>query len=105
MKTKPLLALVLILTYFIGYAVAQHGFTNRSDAKNTIKDSLKEGNWIEYLDKNADPTKDTNAAAYYCLTQYVHGKPSGIVRAYYKSGQLYRERTYSNGKLNGVVEV
>ncbi len=79
-----------------------NGFTNKAEAQNKIKNGLKEGKWIEYLDKNEVIIADTNAALLYYLTFYKAGSPCGIKREYYKNGKLYSEATFINGKLNGV---
>jgi antitoxin component YwqK of YwqJK toxin-antitoxin module len=76
---------------------------SKTGAENHLVNGLKENKWIEYIEKNGKITTDINAP-YYKLTFYNAGKPDGIVRAYYKSGQLEGEATYSDGKETGVAK-
>ena len=58
---KPLLIVILSLS-FAGTAFGQltpmeypdSGFTNKAEAKNEMKDSLKEGKWVEYYLRGND---------------------------------------------------
>jgi hypothetical protein len=59
------------------------GFTNKAEARNILKDTIKEGKWVEYIDRNLHDTKDTNASIYR-LSVYKSGRPYGMVRYYYK---------------------
>ena len=55
--------------------------------------------------KNDDEvTTDTNAP-FYRLTFYVSGKPFGIVRGYFKTGELRARTPYKDGKKNGIEKV
>src|SRR5207253_732870 len=84
---------------------AQLGFTNKNEAKNQFENGLKEGKWIEYLDITGHTTTDTISPHDYCLTEYKAGKPFGIVRWYYMSGNIYCETPYNNdGKIDGVQQ-
>jgi len=91
---------ILVLLCISLSVSAQKGFFSKSEAENNLNDTVKGGKWLEYLDVNEKVTKDTNAP-YYRLTEYKHGKPVGIVRAYYRDGHLKHQMEYSDGKANG----
>ncbi|MGP8214130.1 MAG: toxin-antitoxin system YwqK family antitoxin [Bacteroidia bacterium] len=105
MKIKFVSSIIIALSWAVLPAAAQNGFTNKAEAKNMMKDSLKEGKWVEYFDENQDTTSDTSQVVYYSLTEYKAGNPVGIVREYYKSGKLYSETPYSaDGHIDGVLK-
>ncbi len=81
------------------------GFTNKSEAKNELKDSLKEGKWIEYY-ADDKPSIKGKWANNYRLTIYRHGKPIGIVRNYFVPGDaLTWIYPYNkDGQLDGLVK-
>ncbi len=85
--------------------ISDSGFTNKAEAKNITVNELKEGKWVEYYKfypySGLKVTTDTNAPLYY-LTIYSSGKPSGLVRSYYKNGKIESISFYSNGQSNGV---
>jgi len=57
----------LILILFLCIAcnnITEQGFTNKAEAKNEKINGLKEGKWIEYLDKQDSIISDTNAPYY-----------------------------------------
>jgi antitoxin component YwqK of YwqJK toxin-antitoxin module len=83
--------------------ILDSGFTNKTEAKNLTVKGLKEGKWIEYRDSSYVTTKDTSAP-YYLLTVYKADLPLGIERGFYKSGKLFCENPYIDGKLNGTVK-
>ncbi len=103
---KPIL--IILISLFTPTAYGQsgvadsNGFTNKAEAKNLIMNGLKEGKWVEYFDQNHHPTTDTNVAFTYYLSCYKKGQLYGIVRGYYRNGQLSSEHPYSNNILNGV---
>lgn len=102
MNTK-IIFLLLVISSFTLPAMAQYGFTNKAEAKNVLKDGVKEGKWMEY--SNGDSIiniKDSADAVSYILVVYQGGKPVGIVREYYISGPLLSETPFSGGKENGV---
>jgi antitoxin component YwqK of YwqJK toxin-antitoxin module len=101
MSTKRIVISLIFFHCFLLSAMAQQGFTNKAEARNQLKNGLKDGKWLEYLDVESLITKDTSAP-YYCLTVYSLGKPYGIVREYHKNGMLASETPYLNGKINGV---
>src|SRR5579863_6711406 len=105
MKT---LVLTFLLPIAIGivipfslFAQQDSGFTNKAEAKNLMVNGLKEGRWIEYSDASNHYTQDTNSP-YYTLSTYKAGNLYGIVREYYKSGNICIETPYVNGKKNGI---
>ena len=103
-KTIGLCLPVVICFCFAVNVVGQNkGFTNKTEAKNERKDSLKEGKWIEYVKENGTITTDTGAP-YYSLAVYKDGRASGIMRRYTKSGILFGEISMDNGKKNGVTK-
>jgi antitoxin component YwqK of YwqJK toxin-antitoxin module len=83
---------------------AAQGFTNKTEAKNTLQNGLKEGKWIEYLrlEDKGMILADSNSASFYRLTIYTDNMPSGTVRVYTTKGLLLSETPYSNGKRDGV---
>ncbi len=97
------LFIAILSFFFSGISFAQEIFTNRSEAENKYKDSLKEGKWIEYYNRNGQVVND-NSADYYRLTIYKAGKPDGKVREYFDARHIKTEMTYVNGKLNGTVK-
>ena len=48
MKSGIILAALALLCCLAAPVAAQNGFTNKAEAKNELKDNLKEGKWIEY---------------------------------------------------------
>ncbi len=79
-----------------------YGFTDKSEAKNVLKDTLKEGKWIERIDDRGDVTK-AKGADYYRLTIYKDGLPIGISHYYFsKNDKLAGEMPYKNGKKDGI---
>ena len=99
--------LILIISLMsVGISYGQQypedsGFTNKAEARNILKDTVKIGKWMEYMDSAMHITLDTNAP-YYSLTVYKDGKPSGIFRGYYRNGNLYFQCAIVNGQKNGV---
>lgn len=77
------------------------GFARKAEAKNQLMDDVKEGKWVEYVKNDSEVTTDTNAP-FYKLTFYVSGKPYGIVRGYFKTGELRAETPYKDGVKNGL---
>ncbi|HTA84512.1 MAG TPA: hypothetical protein VK783_16330 [Bacteroidia bacterium] len=78
------------------------GFTNKAEATNLYKDSLKEGKWIEYsIFKYKNGAIDTTG---YWLNVYRDGILYGIVRGYNKKGVLESEEPYTDGKLDGILK-
>jgi len=100
MRTKFITPLFLIFNILCFSALAQKDFTNKSQAKNELKNGIKEGKWVEYIDNRDSITTDT-AAPFYKLTVYKSGKPFGIMREYTRKGILYIKIPYSDGKENG----
>lgn len=81
---------------------SEQGFTNKAEAKNILKDSLKEGKWIENIDERGNVTPYKNYL-YYRLTVYKAGKPLGIQHYYYeKNNKLAAIMPYTNGEKNGI---
>ena len=80
------------------------GFTHKSNAKNALKDSLKEGLWLDYIDSTLFITTDTNAP-FYTLTYYKDGTPFREIMGFFKNGLLWSERPLSDGKKNGTQKV
>jgi antitoxin component YwqK of YwqJK toxin-antitoxin module len=108
MKTKTTLILFIVFSYTILPVFGQkslpvNGFTNKSEARNILKDTIKEGKWIEYFDNEGNPTTD-NQWPDYTLTIYKHGKPYGIVRKY-SDGKLSDMIPYKDGKINGLEKI
>jgi len=77
------------------------GFTDKSEAKNQMVDSAKDGKWCEYLNDSLKIVNDTNAPHYVLIT-YKAGKPNGMKRIYRKDGKLEREIPYTDGVINGI---
>ncbi|MGP8215648.1 MAG: toxin-antitoxin system YwqK family antitoxin [Bacteroidia bacterium] len=109
MKIKhlfPIIGIILTLSFSLltsSRAMAQDGFTNKAEARNEMKNKVKEGKWIEYISFSEEITQDT-AAPTYRLTEYKSGKPFGIVREYYKNGKMKSETPYKDGKINGTIK-
>ncbi len=84
------------------------GFTNKAEAENKMVHGRKEGKWIEYYYGDGYmyyQTTDTSEE-YYNLAIYRRGRRVGISRGYYgKSGKLFCETPYVNGKKNGVEKI
>jgi len=87
------------LTAF-GQSPIDSGFTNKAEAKNQYKDSLKDGKWIEY---RSDTIKEHNwVLKSYTLVIYKQGKRNSIARKYSMNGVLDEKSYYTNGLLNGT---
>jgi len=103
----------------LGQTLPDSGFTNKHEAKNLYKDSLKEGKWIEYTgfigtsatvgrhsfnDLVVFPNDtDTNHATLYKLIVYKKGKPIGIIKTFYKkSNKLESVDSCKDGEINGM---
>jgi antitoxin component YwqK of YwqJK toxin-antitoxin module len=102
MKTFLILFLSFSITVnAMGQILPSTGFTNKAEATNQKINGLKEGKWIEYFElKNGAKveTKNKNAPIYR-LTVYRGGKPDGVVREYYKNGELCNETLYLSEEL------
>lgn len=96
------ITLVLIGTMSVS-SFAQKGCTTKAGAKNEMKNGLKNGNWIEFLDNSGKATTDT-AAPYYCLTVYKKEKKNGLQYEYSKNGKMMSSLPFKNDKLNGVAK-
>jgi antitoxin component YwqK of YwqJK toxin-antitoxin module len=86
----------------VGQIIPSMGFTNKEEAKNLRVNGKKEGKWVEYFDlkKGVEiETKNKNAPIYR-LTVYKAGKPNGIVREYYRNGELCNETLYLGEELS-----
>ena len=110
---KLLLILILSLSFTLtafGQDYTDSSFTNKAEAKNLTVNSLKEGKWLEYIGYDdtlgapyeEDVTGTNKPYIYYRLTVYKTGKPSGIVRQYYKDGVLKKETPFINGRIEGI---
>lgn len=86
MKTIYLIACFLISIV----STAQNGFFDPNSAANKYLNGFKDGKWVEYVDTNWVPTTKENAEYYRCVV-YKAGKPFGIVRDFYISGQMKYE--------------
>jgi len=96
--------IILAIAAVVGvYNRTTENFINKAEAKNEMKDSLKVGKWVEYMDSSFDVIPDTNAP-FYKLTFYKKGQPFGIQRWYFKNGKLRGEYPYTNGKADGMVK-
>jgi antitoxin component YwqK of YwqJK toxin-antitoxin module len=107
MKTKTLITLFIFFNCFSIITVAQDGFTNKDEATNQYRDSLKQGKWIEYTDALYRPSiKGSQFTTYYRLSIYTNGKENGMVR-YYSTypGKLHEELPYTDGKRNGIDRI
>src|ERR1700722_3092696 len=103
---KPLLIIVLSVFTFTAFGQNDSlGFTNKAEAKNLMVNGLKEGKWLEYInrcDTGIFIVPEINAK-YYRLTIYKASKLDGVVREYYtKGGILKIESPYREGVENGV---
>ncbi|HXP49701.1 MAG TPA: toxin-antitoxin system YwqK family antitoxin, partial [Bacteroidia bacterium] len=78
----------------------EYDFTSKDEAKNEMKNGLKEGKWLEYIIERDDTGWIDTVG--YCLAIYKNGILFGTVRAYDKSGRLLEETPYANGKENGT---
>jgi antitoxin component YwqK of YwqJK toxin-antitoxin module len=105
MKTKFFTLALLIVFIFISISsIAQGGFTNKKEATNLYKDSLKDGKWIEYRDSALKPTTK-DSAVYYRLAIYTMGKENDTARAYSMQDNKLRIITpYVNGKKEGIAK-
>jgi antitoxin component YwqK of YwqJK toxin-antitoxin module len=103
---KRLLLYLFLTTYSLSLSAQADsaGFTDKTEAKNQMADSVKDGNWCEYLTAEFIVTQDTNAP-YYSLVIYRAGKPSGIKRVYHKGGNILSETPYTDGKINGIEKL
>jgi antitoxin component YwqK of YwqJK toxin-antitoxin module len=75
-------------------------FTSKDEAKNEMKNGLKEGKWFEYNIIRDDTGRIDTVG--YILTIYKNGLPFGTVRTYDRQGKLRVETPYANGKKNGT---
>jgi antitoxin component YwqK of YwqJK toxin-antitoxin module len=105
---KPLLTLILSLSFTLTAFGQQgqypdSGFTNKAEAKNLMVNGKKEGKWIEYVGGIFDTIIDSNAY-FYQLTIYSAAVPRGMQRLYRKTGELFSETPYKNGKINGTYK-
>jgi len=103
--------------------LSEQGFTNKAEARNELKNGVKEGKWIEYIDSSFNATTDSTAP-YYGLIIYNAGEKWGMIHEYYKNGKiltlmpsdltndvvikgyyenglLHNETPYTSGKING----
>jgi|GEM_PF-803524 antitoxin component YwqK of YwqJK toxin-antitoxin module len=105
---KPILILILSLSLILtalGQAPIDSGFTNKAEAKNITINGLKDGKWMEYLDKMYMPTTDTlHLAQHYQLAFYRNGLLSGIVRKYNLNGKLEMTVPYTDGNQIGMIK-
>lgn len=97
--SKYFFVIYALLTF---YASGQNGFTNRDEAENKFKDSIKIGKWIEFKDSSWKACGPGNAS-YYHLVIYENGIPVGVGRDFYMSDQLQNEYIYNNGLKNGAA--
>ena len=83
----------------------QSGFTDYRLAQNKTKNGVKQGFWIEYKD-TTEFTKEKKVHDIYILTNYVDGKPSGMVRHYFSNHQLFfagnLDEPMSTSVMNGI---
>ena len=71
---------------------------------NTFTDGKKQGLWKEYLDEKDSVTQDTAKANYYRVSNYVDGLPDGLVKIYFRNGNIFRELPYVDGLIRGFAE-
>jgi antitoxin component YwqK of YwqJK toxin-antitoxin module len=93
---------LLVFGVWISAAKAQDGFTDKTEAKNEMKEGLKTGKWCTWLDNNSQVTTDAGGASFYSLAIYHGGKPSGKVRQFDMSDRLVSENIYFDGKLSDM---
>ncbi len=80
------------------------GFTKKANATNTLKDGVREGLWLEYVDSALYITADTNAP-YHLFTYYLKGAPYREITGFYKNGKIWSELPMADGKKNGVQKI
>src|SRR5688572_20306442 len=90
MKTIIFSCLIFFLSFSPLSVLGQNGFFSKDSASNQYFNGFKHGNWIEYKDSSWHDT-DQDHAVYYRLIVYEGGKPSGIVRDFFLSGQMQFE--------------
>jgi antitoxin component YwqK of YwqJK toxin-antitoxin module len=94
--------LILALSFCLACNTTnEKSFTNKAEAKNEIKNGLKEGKWFEYMDTNDKVVSDTNAL-YYRLAIYHAGKLNDTAREYYKNGKIFNIVYYIDDSIYGV---
>jgi antitoxin component YwqK of YwqJK toxin-antitoxin module len=102
-KNKAMRSSFIILFSFISliaFGQRDSGFTDKKEAKNLMVNGLKEGKWVEWLtggDMGTPP--DTGG---YSLTVYKKNVPYGMVRTYFKDGNLSAETYFINGTIKGA---
>jgi|GEM_PF-5335190 len=79
------------------------GFTNKAEAKNLRINGLKEGKWIKYDDTTRIGSHSDTNAQFYSLTVYKTGFMYGVIRSYFKSGNLRFIGTCVDGRPKGVL--
>ena len=102
MKAKLLPAIILFIACTHLQTIAQGGFTDKSEATNTITNGLKEGKWLFYMNDKYDTLTSSSGATFYVLEEFRHDRREGMLRQYTMDGKLWSESPYKNGKLNGT---
>jgi CHAT domain-containing protein/antitoxin component YwqK of YwqJK toxin-antitoxin module len=77
-----------IFTFFIPDLQAQ---SIPQNPNKTNAEGKKEGTWTILYDKNWKVIAQPDSAAFYRLITYENGKPKGIVKDFYRSGQVQME--------------
>ncbi|MCX6272703.1 MAG: hypothetical protein NTU44_16100 [Bacteroidetes bacterium] len=125
MKATSILGAVILTVMCVFFTVAQIP----TSMNKTSSSGQKEGQWTILFDENWKVVTDQSSAKYYRIINYTNGKPTGIVKDYYKSGKVQcefkllsddpevyadgvalwyyengnkaQESIYKNGKVNG----
>ncbi len=103
MNLKTVTITLATFGYFVLPAMAQKGFTSKAQAKNEMKNGVKNGNWLEYSDGTGKVVPDTSAP-YYNLTVYKKGLKNGLENEFSKNGKLICSLPYKDDKLNGTAK-
>ena len=106
--------LIILITslFFTIIALGQQptqdsGFIDKAEAKNELKNGVKEGKWIEYsfYDFNISDNSSVPCNNSYRLTVYKSGVPFGIQRVYKCNGELWVEIIYIGGIDNRIEKI
>lgn len=96
-----LYAIILLLITTFVFAQEIPTSPNKEDENG------RQGRWTIYYDQNWEIIEDPSQAVFYRLITYVDGIPSGVVRDYFKSGQLQMEgmmRPDTAEEMDGIVK-
>ena len=95
---------IIYITLLFCFTIAACQQVPNKEAMNQIVNGVKEGKWVQYVTELDSVVKDTNSPCFREVIFYKAGVPYGKAGRYYKSGKIFSEGTYINGRIKDALK-